>query len=109
MREVRRGLIRNLDGLRERCDTESAPGCWLWLGGTSHGEAVIWAYDHTGHQKRALTGRHAAFRLMHDKAPAPGVMFTGSCMQRMCVCPDHIVEHENMRDLMAWLKQRKAQ
>ena len=58
-------------------------GCWIWQGGTAHGAAYM-----------SVNKKSVAVRrwIMQNKGvDIRGKFVTSSCMNSLCVCPDHLV------------------
>lgn len=59
-------------------------GCWIWQGGLGHGSPML------SHERKPIpVRRYIAGHILGKKTK--GLTATVTCMNQLCVCPDHIV------------------
>jgi len=85
-------LVLMLAELRGRCRIDE-DGHWIWTGAHSQGYPRVWAPDFTNHHggMRSQQGRRAVWHLTTGKPIAQGWRVFGTCDERSCMNPGHIV------------------
>lgn len=85
------GGVRDLEGLRRRCKTDDAHGCWVWMGSCcrSGAPAVNVVFDG---KRSCMTGRRASLLLSGKKLkPTDRVFRAENCADHNCINPTHSV------------------
>ncbi len=92
----------------ERIDRLTIPepnsGCWLWIGRTIHGYAVIQTGKQEGRHPRGKSLHVAHVNFERFVGPLPdGMLHRHTCDVRECVNPMHVIpgsQSQNMRDMV---------
>lgn len=84
-------MTTTLNDIRDRC--RLVDGHWLWAGALSDGWPRIAAPEYTRHNGRKISqhGRRAVWHVIHQKPIPAGWRVFGTCKERTCVNPDHLV------------------
>lgn len=80
------GAIKNLDGIKARCDVNEDTDCWLWRFSVA-GSAKV---PHGHFNGRNLSMVRTAYRF-HTRRPVPAVMIVWrTCCSKLCLNPQHM-------------------
>lgn len=84
-------MTATVNDIKDRCRIED--GHWYWAGATSDGYTRISAPDFTIHGGKMTSqhGRRAMWHVMHRKAIPAGWRVFGTCDEKTCVNPAHLV------------------
>lgn len=85
------GGVRDLQGLKNRCRVHDGDsGCWVWMGGCSHGAPSV-NLILPGGKRASVNGRRAALYLKSGKWPEKIMVAvaTSECDESMCCNPKH--------------------